>query len=158
LSLSILESFHSETELESWSDNDDMKLERQLAEIATGIVLQAEVRYRESVVREYKWRVERKAELEEEQRRRKLEAERAERERIKRPEQARIDRLLADAASLQQASVIRDYVQRIRSTQLTAPTVSVDELERWSQWAIAQADRIDPSFDERFLAVVRDES
>ena len=157
LTFSILESFQSETEARSWSDTDDIKLERQLAEIATEIVLHAEVLYRKSVIRQYEWRVERKAQLEEEQRRRKLEAEDAERERIKRLEQTRIDRLLADAAALQQASVIRDYVEKIRSAQSAPPTVSREALERWSKWALAQADRIDPSLCERFLAGFVDE-
>ncbi len=120
--------------MKSWSDGDDARLERQLAEIATEILLHAEVRYRESVVRHYEWRVERKAQLEEERRRRKLEAERAEREHIKRLEQARTDRLLADAAALQQASIIRDYVPRESDRPGSQPLsrrFPGDELERW---------------------------
>lgn len=151
LSLSILGGFHSDTEIQSWSDSEDLKLERQLTEIATEIVLRAEVLYRASVVRHYQWRIKQKADLEEEQRRRELESEKAERERIQRLEQARVDRLLVDAAALQQAAIIRDYVQRIRSAQSGALRVSGDDLERWSEWALTQADRIDPSLTDSFM-------
>jgi len=94
--------------------NDTGKLETRITEIAIEIVLTAEIQHRESAIRRYQWRVERKAELEEEERKRKLEAERRERERLRRLEQGRIDRLLKDAAAFQQAHVIRNYVQAIR--------------------------------------------
>lgn len=71
------------------------------------LVLTAEHQHRESAISSYHWRVKRKAELEEEERQRKLEAERCERERLKRLEQARIDRLLKGAAAFHQASVIK---------------------------------------------------
>lgn len=51
-----------------------------MTEIAVEVVLLAEVRYREAAVRHYHWRIERKTELEEEDRRRMIVAERAERE------------------------------------------------------------------------------
>ena len=94
LTLAILESYHSEKEVRSWHDGDGSRLELQMTAVAIEIVVLAETQYRDSVVRRYKWRIERKAELEEEDRQRKLEAERVERERIKRMEQARIDGLL----------------------------------------------------------------
>jgi hypothetical protein len=52
-----------------------------MTEIAVQIILTAEVQYREGTVRSYEWRVQRKAEMEEEERERKRQAERAERER-----------------------------------------------------------------------------
>jgi hypothetical protein len=53
-------------------------------------------------VRNYRWRVERTAELEEQERQRKLEAERVERERREKLEQARVDRLYICGGSLQE--------------------------------------------------------
>ena len=61
-----------------------------------------ELQYRENDLRNHEWRVQRKAELEEEERERKLQAERAERERQKWREQARIDRLLKSTTAFQQ--------------------------------------------------------
>jgi len=101
--------------------------------------------------------VERKAELEEEERQRKLKAERAERERRKRLEQARIDRLLKDAAAFQQAGAIRKYVDAIRLALSNSHADPTEELERWSQWALSEADRIDPAIRGAFLTAMRDE-
>lgn len=83
--------------------------------------------------------------LEEEERQRKCEAERAEKERQKRIEQARTDRLLGDAAAFQQAAEIRKYVEAIALSQARNRTSSAEEFEQWSRWALAQADRIDPT-------------
>ena len=157
LSLSIHEGPNTETALKTWQDSDEGKLETQMTEVAVEIVLTAEIRYRERAVRQYQWRVERKAELEEEDRQRKLAAERAEKERQKRIEQARIDRLLRDAAAFQQAGQIRRYVEAIRLAQSRNKTSTCEEFERWSRWALAQADRIDPAIGGSFLVAAQDE-
>src|ERR1700676_530690 len=157
LSLSILEPTHSENERLAWQDDEQGKVETRITEIAIQIILAAELQYREGVIRSYEWRVQRKAELEEEEREKKRQAERAERERQKRLEQARIDRLLKSAAAFQQSGAIRKYVEAIRATQADNAACSGEELERWSQWALAEAERIDPVVGERFLLTMRDE-
>jgi hypothetical protein len=53
LILSILESWGSDKEVKAWQDDDHSKLERKMAEIAVKMVLLAEVRYREAVVRQH---------------------------------------------------------------------------------------------------------
>ena len=128
-----------------------------MTDIAIQVILTAEIQYRESALRQYQWRVQRKAELEEEERKRKLEAELAEKERQKRIEQGRVDRLLRDAAAFHQAGTIRKYVEAIRSTQARESASSPNEVEQWSQWALAQADRIDPAIGGRFLQAIQDE-
>jgi hypothetical protein len=158
LSFSILEScYGSDKKRLSWQDDDSDKIEARIAEIARELVLTAEVQYRESALRQYQRRVERKAELEEEERKRKVEAERRERERLKRLEQARIDRLLKDAAAFQQAAAIRKYVEAIQLAQGCSNVSVADDLERWSKWALVQADRIDPAIGGAFLKAMRDE-
>jgi hypothetical protein len=156
LSLSIQEGPNTDTSLKTWQDSDSGKLETQMTEVAVEIVLTAEIRYREGAIRQYGWRVERKAELEAEERQRELEAEHAEKDRQKRIEQARIDRLLRDAAVFQQAGEIRKYVEAIRLAQ-SRNGMSSDEFERWSQWALEQADRIDPVTGGAFLMAMRDQ-
>lgn len=159
LSFSILVScYGSGKERLSWRDDDSGKIEARIAEIAWELVLTAEVQYREGALRHYQWRVERKAELEEEERKRKVEAERRERERLKRLEQARIDRLLKDAAAFHQAAAIRKYVEAIRLAQKCKGTSTAEEFEQWSKWALAQADRIDPAIGGAFLKSMRDEN
>ena len=75
----------------------------------------------------------------------------AERERIKQLEQARIDGLLSDAAAFQRSAEIRQYVEAIRARHSCSPIASDEELEHWSVWALAQADRIDPAVGGDFL-------
>lgn len=149
--LAIRESWGSTKDLKTWRDAGGTKLESQLTKIAIEIVLLAEARYRGGVESEYAWRVKRKADLEEEDRKRTLEAERAEAERKKKLEQARIDRLLRDAAAFEQASVIRRFVEGIRNQAGAALAASAEELDRWSSWALAQADRVDPAVGGKFL-------
>lgn len=157
LSFAILVGLGSEKERVIWQDDDTSKLETRITEIAVELVLTAELQHRESAVRHHQWRVERKAQLEEDERQRKLEAERAERERRKRLEQARIDRLLKDAVAFQQANEIRKYVEAIRlAAGCDSPSVT-GALERWSKWALAQADRIDPAIGGTFLMAMRHE-
>jgi hypothetical protein len=157
LCLSILSGYGSETVLAFWEDEDAQKLEMQMTDVAVQAILTAEIQYRENALRQYQWRVRRKAELEEEERKRKVEAERAEKERQKRVEQARINRLLRDAAAFQQAGEIRKYVEVIRSAMARDNSSSMDEVEQWSKWALAQADRIDPAIGARFLNAMQDE-
>jgi hypothetical protein len=156
LSLSIHEGPNTETALRAWQDNGEGKLETQMTEVAVGIVLTAEIRYRERAIHQYQWRLERKAELEEEERQRKFEVERAGKERQKRIEQDRIDRLLRDAAAFQQAGEIRKYVEAIRLARSRDGMSSFEEFERWSRWALAQADRIDPVTGGAFLMAMQD--
>jgi hypothetical protein len=157
LCLCILSGFGSETVLAFWQDEDAQKLEMQITDVAVQVILTAEIQYRERALRHYQWRVQRKAELEEEKRKRKLEAERAEKERQKRIEQAQINRLLRDAAAFQQAGEIRKYVEVIRLAMARDSSSSTDEVEQWSKWALAQADRIDPAIGARFLKAIQDE-
>jgi len=157
LCLSILGGWGSETVLAFWQDEDAQKLEMRMTDVAVQAILTAEIQHRENALRQYQWRVQRKAELEEEQRKRKLEAEHAEKERQKRIEQARINRLLRDAAAFQQAGEIRKYVEAIRLAKERDSSSSMDEVEQWSKWALAQADRIDPAIGGRFLKTMQDE-
>jgi hypothetical protein len=155
--LSVMKSFGSEEVLATWQDDDAQKLETRMTDIAVQLILTAEIKYREHALHYYQWRIKRKAELEEEERKRKLEAERAEKERQKRIEQGRINRLLRDAAAFQQAGEIRKYVEAIRQARALDDSYSIDEIEQWSQWALAEADRIDPAIGQRFLKPMQDE-
>jgi hypothetical protein len=157
LSLAILMSPGSQNIRIAWQDDEQGKVETRITEIAIEIIFNAELQYREGAMRSYEWRVQRKAELEEEERERKRQAERAERERQKRLEQGRIDRLLKSAAAFQQAGGIRKYVEAIRATRTDNAACSKEELERWSQWALAEAERIDPVVGGRFLLTMQDE-
>jgi len=157
LFLSILRHHSNDDARFTWQDDEHSRLESHMTEIALELILAAEVQYREHAIHQHEWRIRRKAELEEEAIRRKLEAERAERERQRRLEQARVDRLLKDAKAFQQAGEIRKYVEAIQLAQSGNMTSSVEEFERWRQWALAQADRIDPAVGGVFQTSMKDE-
>jgi hypothetical protein len=151
LALSIHDGYGSDQDLHSWSDASGERIERHLGEIAIEIVYQAEVSYREGMQRRFEWRKERKAQLEEERRQQQLAAERAERERIARHQRERIGKLLGQAAAFEQARTIRQYVESIRRARAKSLEVPADRLDAWTAWALAEADRIDPSLNGRFL-------
>lgn len=157
LCLSIRTHYSSQDLSGTWSDDDNGRLETKLTEIVVDMVVAAENHYRESAIRQYEWRVNRKAAILEEQRQKQIEAECAERARQARLEQARVERLIKDAAAFQQAAEIRKYVEAIRSTVSVDQTAVAADFDRWSKWALAQAHRIDPSLEGRFLASMQDE-
>jgi hypothetical protein len=151
LRLAILAGYDRE-ERASWQDGEGGKLEQFIEEIAVEVVTSAEVSYRESCVRKFEWRVRRKATQEEDARNRELQIKREEQEHRERVEQARIDRLLDEAVALRRATDIRAYVDAVRAVVANETTsISSEKLERWTKWALAEADGIDPVRSACFL-------
>jgi hypothetical protein len=135
-----------------WEDKARTPIERQVKEIVVGIIVAGEVQCRQREVSHHNWLIERKAELIEKARKRKAEEERLERERRIKAEEERINRLLGEAAAFRQASDIRAYVENVRRANATiVEPVSQEDLDAWSSWALAQADRIDPVYSKKFL-------
>lgn len=134
-----------------WSDGPDAKLETLATDIVVTIVADAELRHRHYAVEHYRHLVARQAEEIELRRKTAIEAERKERERQERLAQERVERLLGDAAVFRQAADIRSYV----AAALAASSVGADPLaiETWRRWALAQADRIDPVVNQRFVVL-----
>ena len=89
---------YAEGMLASWQDGEAGRPETAIQEIAVEVVTSAEISYREGCVRGFDWRVRRRAQLEEDARNHQQEVEREERDRRQQLEQARIDRLLDEAA------------------------------------------------------------
>jgi hypothetical protein len=154
LSLCFVDGSDLKVERPTWQDDDRDKIEARMTEIVIELVLTAERHYRDH---EILWRVERRAELEEEDRKHEIAAQRAERARQERIKQARIDGLLRDARGFEQANTIRKYVEAVCSAQ-AGKTNSTAEFEQWREWSLAEADRIDPTVGGRYLlASVDDE-
>ncbi len=129
----------------SWEDQDNNPLEDQLYEIALGLIIAGERAYRANLEYRHQWRAERKRELEEKIRREHEERLRKEREHREKLEKARRDRLLSQAAAWRQAADIRAYVRAFVESRPVAQDASDRQsLEVWAQWALAEADRIDP--------------
>jgi hypothetical protein len=127
-----------------WQDRDDKPLEEQMREIALGLLIAGEWTYRSSEERGYKWQVKRKQELEEKIRREHEERQRKEREYREKLEKTRRDQLLSQAAAWRQASEVRAYVKAFIESRSAGNTGDTQAVEVWAQWALAEADRIDP--------------
>jgi hypothetical protein len=125
LSLSIRGPVSSDESNSTWRDTDESKLEALMTEITVEVILTAERQYRDGELRQYEWRIKRKAEIEEQERQHKIAAEKAAKERQ----------------------------QRMTRSALT----SSEEFDRWSAWALAQADRIDPAVGGAFTNSMCDE-
>jgi hypothetical protein len=142
---------------EVWEDTDAELLEKQLTDVVVALIVTGERQYRASIQHHYEWLIQRKAELEEEEQRQRDEQVHLEQERRQRREQARVDRLLANASAQCQAVEIRSYVERVVSAvaegDANLPSV---QLDTWVVWALAQADRIDPVQSGRFIEAMKD--
>jgi hypothetical protein len=135
-----------------WEDKARGPIERKVKEIVVGIMVAGEAQCRLREVSFHNWLIERKAALIEQARKRKAEEERLERERRIKAEEERINRLLGEAAAFRQASDIRAYVENVRrANAVIEEPASQEELDVWSSWALAQADRIDPVRSKKFL-------
>jgi hypothetical protein len=141
-----------------WEDSIDETVENHVQEIAVNIVLVGEVGYRAGEVRHHEWLVERKAQLIDEECKRKAEEERLAKERQLAVEKARVDRLLGEAEEFRQARDIRGYVQAVRETIQASSGVSMRDVDTWANWALSQANRIDPVLSKRFLTAVDEET
>src|SRR6185503_1915551 len=126
-----------------WEDNDERSLEDQLTDIVVEMLVSAEVSYRNSLVRNREWIIERKAAAEAELKRRKEEAERKARELQEKSARDRIAHLLAQARALDRADQIRAYVESARS-RVAETSLAQADFDRWAMWARQEGDRIDP--------------
>lgn len=145
MKLALGHGWHGEPSPPSWEDKPGQRIERQLREIAAAVIVSAEQRVRDGALHAHQWRINRKAELTEEERKRKIEEDRRRRERRAKLEKARVDHLLGQAHALEATRQIRAYVDAVREKNAQAPEpMTAQELCDWSAWALAQADRIDP--------------
>lgn len=135
-----------------WQDTPDRKLERQLKDIVVTMIVAGELKYRNSLAWQRDWLIERKADLIEQAKRRAEEERRRLEEELARRQQARIDRLLAEATALQQARTIREYVDAVRlSVAESGASGAGFEVDDWAVFALEQADRIDPVLSGAYL-------
>ncbi len=125
-----------------WRDTDQLKLESVLSEEVVSILVFGELHYRAHVIHHHEWLVQRKRDQEEAARKAKELAERQILEARLKGEQERRDRLFSHAKNWKRAADIRDFVAAVRGHQdaIHHP----EALEVWAEWAISEADAIDP--------------
>lgn len=125
----------------TWKERRGLVLESCLPEIATGILVAAELEQRDREWQYYNDLLRLRAEAFREQ----------ERQREKRREEAR-DRLITDAKQLRQADAIRSLVAAARR-ELNADSI---EFARWQCWALTEANALDPVQSGRLKLTVPD--
>jgi len=154
LTLAIHGHWQDKSIIKSWTDADGVPLEKLLDEIVAEIFVASETIYRRSAVIHHEWLVQRREELKAELLRQQKEAERKARELKAKEEKDRIDQLLAQAQALHQSMTIRSYVEAVlaRSSDVVS---SAMHLENWAEWALAEADRIDPVKNGMVIESVR---
>jgi hypothetical protein len=140
-----------------WDDGDAGSLEDQLTDILVEMLVSAEVSYRNGLIRNREWVIERKSEAEAEFKRRSEENERKARELQEKLSRERIGRLLSQAKALDRASQIRAYVE---SALLRAAEMRIEhaDFEKWATWARQEADRIDPVKNGTIARAVKEHS
>ncbi len=140
-----------------WEDSDGRLLEDQLTDVLAGMLVSAEARYRDGLVRNREWVIERKAEAEAEFKRREEEAKRKARELQERLARERIGRLLSQAKALDRANQIRTYVNAALLRAAEMP-IAQAEFEKWAMWARQEADRIDPVKNGTITQAIKEHS
>jgi hypothetical protein len=142
LKFSIAKASHSSTERIAWTDSDEQSLEQQLSAIAVEIIVAGEMQYREHLIWVYEDSVRRREEMRQAEIKRRLDEEKAERERLIRLEAERLKRLTDSAEDLRRAQSIRSLIATV--TEEAPKEIDAERIERWRQWALVQADQIDP--------------
>jgi hypothetical protein len=128
-----------------WEDAEGTKIEDKLTEIVVELIVTGEAHYRRAAQAYHDWWIERRAELEEKERRRKEEEERLERERLAKLEAERLERLFTAAGNWRRAADLRAFVGAVKEAkQNTLDPLEKNRLERWVSDALAAADRLDP--------------
>jgi hypothetical protein len=126
----------------SWADNDGLPLERQITDVIVGMLVASEHQHRRWLQQQAEWERQRREEEKQAAVRRKEDEKRQERERLAAIEEAKRDQLLKDAEAWRKANNLRDYVQAVRSA--ASELGGAPDLERWSHWALREADKLDP--------------
>ena len=128
---------------EFWEDNDETSLDDQLTDVLVAMLVGAEASYRNGLVRNREWIIERKADAEAELKKRQETAEREARELQQKLARERIVHLLVQAKALDRANQIRAYVESAL-LGVTDTSIARADLDQWAVWARQEADRTDP--------------
>jgi hypothetical protein len=114
-----------------WQDDGSGKLEARIAEIAAGIIVAGEAKFRQGL-REEEERLEQQ----------KAADERGRRERLAALNAKRIEDLKASGELLRQSEAIRALVVQVKAA--AGDTADAELIVQWERWASAEADKLDP--------------
>ncbi len=127
---------HSRSFVVQWRESADRPLEAQLNDVMVGVARRfdelRERREQQERARQRQWEEDRRRYQQEQERKR---------------EAVRFGRLVRQTQDRQLAADIRALVDAVRAKQWGAGSADAAAFERWSVWALAHADRIDPLRD-----------
>jgi hypothetical protein len=137
--------WQADAPVEIWQDQDDQKLEAQLASVAAAIIVAGEARFRVGLREALKRQEEHRQYLREERQR-----------RLAALNSKRFEDLKTSGELLRAAEDIRALMHRVKQAVLAGEQhVSPDELASWEAWAAAYADRTDPIKSGQVLTHLR---
>jgi hypothetical protein len=132
-----------------WEDGEKGSLESQITEVIIGMLIASEYAHRRWIEEQAAWERKRREEAERAAIRQREEDERRERERLAAIEKAKLDNLLRNAEAWRTARNLRRYIRAVMET--TSEYGDSQQLEAWSLWALAEADKLDPLVSKRAL-------
>lgn len=140
---------------DTWQDEADAKLESRIGEIAAALIVAGEAKFRrqlrESEERAERERIEREAR--EEQAR--IDREQRRLELIRQLNEQRIADLQKSGELLRLSRDIRALVSEVRTAMAARDDLDADTVAAWEQWALSEADKVDPILSGQVLTHLR---
>jgi hypothetical protein len=140
IKLSVWPQFDGRT-TKSWQDDKDGQLEERIVSIAAWIIVEGEAKFRNSL-----------REAEERQKQKRIEADRQRQQRREDLNKERLQNLLTSGDLLRQAEDIRSLVVRVRAAIAQGKDVDADQIRSWEEWALGEADKLDPVLSGQFMS------
>ena len=141
----ILDVHGANPERIAWEDSAEVALETLITDIAVELITTAEINYRDTCMRRHLWVSEKSEALKKRRGEERASAEAAARTHDVAVGKARKDNLLGMATDYRRARTIRLFVSAMRRRFREANgMVRQADFEDWCDWALAQADDLDP--------------
>ncbi len=141
-----------ETEIPAWEDQKERRLETRIAEIAVSLIVAGEAKFRrqlrESEIRAEEERIRREQREKEE----REERERQRLERIRQLNEQRIAGLRLSGELLRRSQDLRVLVAEVRKALEQRNDVDPDRLAAWENWALEEADKLDPILSGQIMS------
>ena len=131
----------------TWQDEDNARLETHLAEIATEIVVLAEVRQREAELAHFEWLVRQRSDRQD----RIAGEERGRQRDMEQQESVRLAALLAYAKDLENANILRQLRTEVETTFAEHTDLRIHQ---WLELVSTEITKLDPLCGKRFLDVL----
>jgi hypothetical protein len=141
-----------EAGMPAWEDQKERRLETRIAEIAVSLIFAGEAKFRrqlgESEIRAEEERIRREQREKEE----REERERQRLERIRQLNEQRIADLRMSGELLRRSQDLRVLVAEVRKALEQRNDVDPDRLAAWENWALEEADKLDPILSGRIMS------